>query len=63
MDSLELAEDICVLRRDAAGLEHSNTEGKDAANLQLVCQTVTETQFGVCDVAQLEVLKKATGEG
>lgn len=53
--SLELAEDVSVLGRDAAGLEHSNTEGKDAAHLQVASQIVTFTQLGFCDVTQLEV--------
>lgn len=55
VDSLELAEDISVLRWDAIGLQHSNTEGKDAADLQLSCETVTKTQLGVFDVVQFEV--------
>lgn len=55
VDLLELAEDICILRRDPAGLQHSNTEGEDASNLQLTCQTVTTTQLSLCDVTQLEV--------
>lgn len=55
VNSLELAEDVSILRQDAAGLEHSNTEGKDAAHLQLACQIVTKTQFCFRDVAQLEV--------
>lgn len=55
VDSLELAEDIRVLRRDAAGLQDSHTEGEDASNLQLTCQTVTSTQLSLCDVAQFEV--------
>lgn len=62
-DSLELAEDVCVLLRDATGLEHRNTEGKDAAHLQLACQTVATAQLGVCDVSQLEVWRKSQGEG
>lgn len=55
VDLLELAEDISVLRRDAVGLEHGNTEGEDAAHLQLACQTITTTQLGLCDVSQFEV--------
>ena len=55
VDSLELAEDISVFRRDAVSLQHGNTEGKDAADLQLLCQTVTKTQLGLCNISQLEV--------
>lgn len=63
MNSLELAEDVGILRQDAAGLKHSNTECEDAAHLQLACQTITTTQLGVCDVTQLEVCRKPQGEG
>lgn len=58
---LELAEDVSILRRDAAGLEHSNTEGEDATHLQLACQTITTAQLGVCDVTQLEIWRKPQG--
>lgn len=61
VDLLELAEDICVLRRDAAGLQHSNTEGEDASNLQLTCHTITTTQLSLCNVTQLEVWRKPQG--
>ncbi len=62
VDSLELTEDISILRRDATGLQHSNTEGKDAANLQLTCHTVTTTQLGLCDVTQFEVYREPQGK-
>lgn len=55
MNSLELAEDVGILRQDTTGLQHSHTEGEDAADLQLACQILTKTQFGLGDVAQLEV--------
>lgn len=54
-DSLELTEDVSILRGDAAGLKDSNTEGKDAAHLQLASQPLTEDQLGVCDVTQFKV--------
>lgn len=60
VDLLELTEDVCVLRLDAARLQHSDTESKDASNFQLTCQTVT-AQFGVCDVAQFEVYEVTEG--
>lgn len=62
VDSLELAEDVCVLRWDAAGLEHRDTEGKDAAHLQLARQTLTTAQLGVSHVTQLEIWRKQQGK-
>lgn len=59
MNSLELAEDVGILGQDAAGLEHGNAEGEDAAHLQLTHATVTMTQLGFCNVIQLDVLKKS----
>ena len=35
-DSLELAEDVCVLGRDAVGLQHGDPEGEQAADLQVL---------------------------
>lgn len=55
VDLLELAEDVCILRRDTTGLQYSNTEGEDASNFQLTCQTLTTTQLSLCDVTQFEV--------
>lgn len=63
VDSLELAEDVRVLRRDAAGLQDGHTEGEDASNFQLTCQTVTSSQLSLCDVAQFEVCRKQRGCG
>lgn len=54
-DSLELTEDVSVLGWDAAGLEHSDPEGKDAAHLQLACQPLSVAQLGVFDVAHFKV--------
>ena len=54
MDLLELTEDVCVLRLDTAGLQHGDTERKDASDLQLTHQAVT-AEFAVCHVAQFEV--------
>lgn len=34
--SLELAEDVCVFRGDAGGLQDCHTESKDAAQLQVI---------------------------
>lgn len=54
VDLLELTEDVCVLRLDTAGLQHGDTERKDASDLQLTHQAVT-AEFAVCHVAQFEV--------
>lgn len=60
--SLELAEDVCVLGRDAAGLQHSHPEGEDAPHFQLTCQAVASAQLGLSDVAQFEVCGEPQGE-
>lgn len=46
-DSLELAEDVCVLRQDASGLQHRDAEGKDTAHLQMTSQTFWSSQLSI----------------
>lgn len=60
--SLELAEDVCVLGLDAAGLQHGHAEGEDAPHFQLTCQAVAFAQLGLGDIAQFEVCREPQGE-
>lgn len=55
LNVLELAEDVRVLRGDTGGLEHSDTESEDAADLQLARQSVTTLHLGVRNVSQFQV--------
>lgn len=48
--SLELAEDVCVLRENPDGLQDGHSEGEDASDHQLVRQLLRQTfngQLGV----------------
>lgn len=41
-DSLELAEDVCVLGRDAARLQNGDAESENTPHFQMLGQTITQ---------------------
>ena len=61
VDSLELAEDVCVLGQDGAGLQHGDPEGEHAAHLQLPGQLLPLQPLAAA-LLQLQVWRHTTSQ-